>query len=100
MRVNENGFTEKVATPSTPSAATGKVVNKPGAETAPVATGAGDNLQLSGFTARLNSGLEADTSARAANVSNIAASLNAGKFRIDSAAVSRSIVTEGLQGKR
>ena len=100
MRVNENGFTEKVATPSTPPAATGKVVNKPSTETAPVATGAGDNLQLSGFAARLNSGLEADTSTRAANVSNIANSINAGKFQIDTAAVSRSLVAEGLQSKR
>ncbi len=100
MRVNENGFTEKVTTPSTPPPSTGKVGSKPAVETAPVATGAGDNLQLSGFTARLNGGLEADTSTRAANVNRIASSVNGGKFQIDSAAVSRSIVAEGLQSKR
>jgi anti-sigma28 factor (negative regulator of flagellin synthesis) len=100
MRINENGFTEKVATPSTPPPAAGKVVSTTSTETSPVTTGSGDNLQLSGFAARLNSGLETDTATRAANVSRIAASVNAGAFQIDTAAVSSSIVTEGLQSRR
>jgi hypothetical protein len=33
-------------------------------------------------------------------VNRIASSVNGGKFQIDSAAVSRSIVAEGLQSKR
>ena len=103
MRINDNGFTERVATPvalPAPPPETEKVAGSHSATSTQTTTGTGDNLQLSGFAARLNSGLAADTSNRAHNVSVVAAAVSAGTFRIDTAAVSRAIVTEGLQSKR
>jgi anti-sigma28 factor (negative regulator of flagellin synthesis) len=103
MRINDNGFTERVASPATqpapPTPESGKLAAK-GASTDTQATANGDNLQLSGFAARLSSGLEADTSNRASNVSKVAEAVRAGTFQVDVSAVSRSIIAEGLQGKR
>jgi hypothetical protein len=103
MRINDNGFTERVTTPVAPAPSppeTGKVADSLNSTGNQTTAGPGDNLQLSGFAARLNSGLAADNSNRAYNVSLVADALSAGTFRIDSAAVSRSIITEGLQSKR
>jgi anti-sigma28 factor (negative regulator of flagellin synthesis) len=103
MRINDNGFTERVASPATPPAPRSPETDKVAGQatsTASQTNAAGDNLQLSGFTARLNGGLAADTSNRAAKVSSVAAAVNAGTFQIDVAAVSRSIIAEGLQSKR
>jgi anti-sigma28 factor (negative regulator of flagellin synthesis) len=103
MRINDNGFTERVATPAAPAAPppeTGKVAGSNTTTGSQATAGTSDNLQLSGFAARLNSGQAADTSNRADNVSRIADAVNAGTFRIDTTAVSRSIIVEGLQSKR
>jgi anti-sigma28 factor (negative regulator of flagellin synthesis) len=104
MRINDNGFTERVATPAAPptppSRETEKAAGSQSATGNQPSTNTGDNLQLSGFAARLNDGLAADTSNRASKVSLVANAVSAGTFRIDTAAVSRSIVTEGLQNKR
>ena len=103
MRINDNGFTERVATPASPPAPppeTGKVAGSLHSTTDQTTAGTGDNLQLSGFAARLNGGLAADTSNRANKVSLVANAVSAGTFRIDTAAVSRALVTEGLQSKR
>jgi hypothetical protein len=103
MRIYENGFTERVATPAAPAASppeTGKVAGSHNSTGNQTVAGTGDNLQLSGFAARLNSGLAADNSNRATKVGLVADAVNAGTFRLDTATVSRSIVTEGLQSKR
>jgi len=103
MRINDNGFTERVATPAappTPPPETGKVAGSQSGTSNQTTTSTGDALQLSGFAARLNSGQAADTSNRADNVSRVANAVSTGTFKIDTAAVSRSIVTEALQSKR
>ena len=104
MRINDNGFTERVATPATPAAPsppdTGKVAGRGSSTSDQTTTGTGDNLQLSGFASRLNSGLAADTSNRAQTVSKVAEAVTAGTFKIDTSAVSRSIIAEGFQSKR
>jgi anti-sigma28 factor (negative regulator of flagellin synthesis) len=103
MKIQDNGFTERVATPVAPPTSppeTGRVVSNDIGTNNQTTTVASDNLQLSGFAARLNSGLAADTANRADNVSRIADAVNAGTFQIDTAAVTRSIVTEGLQSNR
>lgn len=100
MRISDNGFTERVATPTTPPAPppeTSKVAGTGSSKSDQTTTGTGDNLQLSGFASRLNSGLAADTSNRALIVSKVAAAVSAGTFQIDSAAVSRSIIREALK---
>jgi len=103
MRINDNGFTERVASPATPPAprspATDKVASQANSTESPTSA-TGDNLQLSGFAARLSGGLAADTSNRASNVSIVAEAVRAGTFQIDVSAVSRSIIAEGLQSKR
>jgi|SRR5580658_9177579 flagellar biosynthesis anti-sigma factor FlgM len=98
MKVNDHGFTEQVATPATPPPAIGSAANsRPSAE-AP-ATATGDDLQLSGFAARLRSGAAADASFRADRVSQVAKDVNSGTFQIDTASVSSSIVSEALQSR-
>jgi len=103
MRINDNGFTERVASPATPPAPppheSAKVAGHADS-TASQTSATGDNLQLSGFAARLNGGLAADASNRAFQVSAVAEAVRAGTFQIDAAAVSRSIIAEGLQSKR
>jgi hypothetical protein len=105
MRINDNGFTERVATPATPAAPpppseTGKVAGKGSSTSDQTTTGTGDNLQLSGFASRLHSDLAADTLNRAQAVSKVAEAVTAGTFKIDTSAVSRSIIAEGFQSKR
>jgi anti-sigma28 factor (negative regulator of flagellin synthesis) len=103
MRINDNGFTERVASPATAPAARSHETDKvAGQATSPErqTSAAGDSLQLSGFAARLNGGLAADTSNRASKVSAVAEAVRAGTFQIDTSAVSRSIIAEGLQSKR
>jgi anti-sigma28 factor (negative regulator of flagellin synthesis) len=96
MKVNDQGFTERIATPVSPVVGTGSAANSRSFATAPE-TGAGDDLQLSGFAARLNGPVGAEASVRADRVGQIAKAINTGTFRVDTAAVSRSIVSEGLQ---
>jgi anti-sigma28 factor (negative regulator of flagellin synthesis) len=96
MKVNDHGFTERVATAATPVPATGSAANSRSSADAPTAA-TGDDLQLSEFAARLNSGVAADASSRADRVSQVANAVNAGVFLIDSAAVSKAIVSEAVQ---
>jgi flagellar biosynthesis anti-sigma factor FlgM len=98
MKVNDHGFTEQVATPATPAPAIGSAANsRPSAEAPAAATG--DDLQLSGFAARLRSGAATDASFRADRVSQVANDVNNGTFQIDNASVSSSIVSEALQSR-
>lgn len=98
MKVNDHGFTEQVATPPTPAPAIGSAANgRPSADAPTVA--AGDDLQLSGFAARLRGGVAADASFRADRVSQVANDVNSGTFQIDNASVSSSIVSEALQSR-
>jgi anti-sigma28 factor (negative regulator of flagellin synthesis) len=98
MKVNDHGFTERVATAATPAPAIVSALNSSSSADAPAAAN-GDDLQLSGFAARLNSGMGADAASRAERVSQVANAVNVGTFQIDSAAVSGSIVSEALQSK-
>lgn len=95
-----HGFTERIATPPPPPPATGKVEATRLSETTQTTSATGDSLQLSGFAARLNNGLDADILNRANHVNGIASAIASGTFVIDAAAVSRSIVSEGLQSSR
>lgn len=98
MKVNDHGFTEQVATPATPPPVIGSAANsRPSAEAPAAATG--DDLQLSGFAARLRSGADADASSRTDRVSRVANDVNSGTFQIDNASVSSSIVSEALQSR-
>jgi hypothetical protein len=98
MKVNDHGFTERVATAATPAPAIGSATNSSSSADATTAA-TGDDLQLSGFAARLNSGMGADAASRAERVSQVANAVNAGVFLIDSSAMSASIVSEALQGR-
>jgi anti-sigma28 factor (negative regulator of flagellin synthesis) len=103
MKINDNGFTERVASPATQPAPRSHEIDKAAGQatsTEGQTSATGDNLQLSGFAARLNGGLAADTSNRASRVSVVADAVRSGTFQIDSSAVSRSIIAEGLQSKR
>lgn len=96
MRINDNGFTERVATPSTPTSGVGST--NPGRSlTSGSASEAGDNLELSGFAARLNSGSSVDASNRADRVSQLAQAVNDKSFQIDSSRVSAALISESLK---
>jgi anti-sigma28 factor (negative regulator of flagellin synthesis) len=98
MKVNDHGFTERLGTPATTAPPkTGQTGNSRSLAQKPE-TGSGDDLRLSGFAARLNSQAAVEASNRAQHVTQIATAVNTGSFRIDNAATSHSIVSEGLQG--
>jgi flagellar biosynthesis anti-sigma factor FlgM len=96
MKINDNGFTERVATPSVPgSKVESTSLGQPQKNSS--AAEAGDNLQLSGFAARLNSGLSADAASRAARVSQLAKAVSNGTFQIDSSRVASALTSEALR---
>jgi anti-sigma28 factor (negative regulator of flagellin synthesis) len=98
MKPIDNGFTERVATSTLPATGIGSNGNnRADLHTSEAATG--DGLQLSSFAARLNGDLSAETTNRADRVNQIAKAVNSGGFQIDAAAVSRSMVSEALQGR-
>jgi flagellar biosynthesis anti-sigma factor FlgM len=96
MRINDNGFTERVATPSTPTSGVGSANQRKSLVNGSTSD-AGDNLQLSGFAARLNSGSNTDASNRADRVSQMARAVNDGTFQIDASRVSGALISEALK---
>jgi anti-sigma28 factor (negative regulator of flagellin synthesis) len=96
MKVNDHGFTERVGGAATTVSAPGSGANGRSSSGSQKNGSSGD-LQLSGFAARLNSGLSAETSSRANRVSQIAKTISSGTFTVDTAAMSHSIVSEALQ---
>jgi anti-sigma28 factor (negative regulator of flagellin synthesis) len=98
VKINDHGFTERVGTAATPASGIGSTTN--GRSSANVQkTGTGDDLQLSGFAARLNSDLSAETANRAERVDQISKAVGNSTFQIDTSAVSRSIVSEALTSR-
>jgi hypothetical protein len=98
MKVNDNGFTERVATAAPSAPASGSTANGRYALVSQT-TESGDDVQLSGFAARLNDGVNTEASNRTDHLNKVANAVNSGAFRIDTAAVSRSIVSEALQSQ-
>jgi flagellar biosynthesis anti-sigma factor FlgM len=96
MKINDNGFTERVATPSVPGSKVESTSQGQSKKNASV-TDAGDNLQLSGFAAKLNGGLSADATSRAERVSQLAKAVNNGTFQIDSSRIAGSLISEALR---
>jgi len=100
MRVNDNGFTERVATPAAPVTGAASTGQQGRSTTTGVTSETGDNLQLSGFAARLNSGSSADASNRAERVSQLAKAINDKTFQISSSVVSAALVSEAVRGTK
>jgi anti-sigma28 factor (negative regulator of flagellin synthesis) len=95
MRVNDNSFTERVATPPTAAPTAGNIGQHNASHDSQI--GAGDNLQLSGFASRLDSGSSADASIRAERVSQLAKTVNDKTFQIDASGVSDALISEALR---
>jgi anti-sigma28 factor (negative regulator of flagellin synthesis) len=57
-----------------------------------------DRVQLSDLTGRLSRTLGADHPERAARLERLAVEVQAGRYRVDALAISRSLVDEALRG--
>ena len=55
-----------------------------------------DRVELSGFAGRVSQMLEKDAGARAERVAQLAAAVRSGSFQVDSAAVSKAIVSQAI----
>ena len=58
----------------------------------------GDSVQLSGFSGKVAQTLQSDASARAQKVSQIAAAVQSGTYKVDAKAVSHAIVNQAISG--
>jgi len=96
MRVN-NGFTERVATPPAATPAAGNVSQRSSSDDSQI--GPDDNLQLSAFASRLDSGSTWDASTRADRVSQLAKAINDKTFQIDASGVGDALISEALRSK-
>jgi anti-sigma28 factor (negative regulator of flagellin synthesis) len=97
MRVNDNGFTERVATPQAAAPTAGNIAQHSSSDDSQI--GASDNLQLSGFASRLDSGSSADASTRADRVSQLAKVINDKTFQINASGGSDALISEALRSK-
>jgi len=59
-------------------------------------SGASDSVQLSSLSGRISQSLETDSASRAHRVSQIAAAVQAGTYKVDASAVSRAIVDQSI----
>jgi len=56
----------------------------------------GDQTEFSGFLSRLSQNLQSDTTSRAQRVSQLAAAVQSGSYKVDSAALSRTLVDQAI----
>jgi anti-sigma28 factor (negative regulator of flagellin synthesis) len=56
----------------------------------------GDQAEFSGFLSRLSQNLQSDTAGRAQRVSQLAAAVQSGSYKVDSASLSRTLVDQAI----
>ena len=97
MKISEQGFTERI--PSQPNRTT-SVGDSAKVSSSKVAghQASSDTLQLSNLASRLQSASSSDAG-RAARVSQIAKAVQSKTFQIDSAQISKAMVSEAVQMK-
>jgi flagellar biosynthesis anti-sigma factor FlgM len=98
MQITEQGFTERLSTPSGRIGSTGDVTQgTPGVSKQ--GSGSSDSLQISSFASLLQSAGTGDaaSSGRAARLSQIAQLVNSGNYQVDPAKISSAMVSEAVQ---
>jgi anti-sigma28 factor (negative regulator of flagellin synthesis) len=98
MKITDNGFSERIATPSTRTQQTGESGRTSSSASRTGVTGSSDNLQLSSIASRLQTSSGVD-SGRASRLASIAQAVKSNTFQVDSAQISRAMVAEAVSGR-
>jgi anti-sigma28 factor (negative regulator of flagellin synthesis) len=99
MRVNEHNTTGASAAEAARAQETQRIEGGAGSRTSTSKSG-GDRVELSSTSAKVSRAMAAHHSDRAAKVQELAAQYQSGKYRPDSAATSRGMVSEAMAAVR
>ena len=100
MKVTDSGFSERIATPSTPSRTqqTGDAAQRSTSSSTSGRGGSPDTLQLSNIASKLQQGSSIDSD-RTARLSAIASAVKSNSFQVNAMQVSRAMVSEAVSGR-
>jgi anti-sigma28 factor (negative regulator of flagellin synthesis) len=97
MRINDQGFTERLSSSTNRSDETKAAGSSSSSSTSKLSGGSSaDNLQLSSIASHLQS-LGSNDSDRAARVSQIAKAVGNNTYQISAAKISQAVVSEAVQ---
>jgi anti-sigma28 factor (negative regulator of flagellin synthesis) len=96
MRIDSNNLGNLGPSQAERSGETPAIVS-PGKNGSAGKTGASaDRVELSGFTGRVSESLQADAASRGQRVSQLAAAVRSGTYKLDSRAVSGAVVDDAI----
>jgi anti-sigma28 factor (negative regulator of flagellin synthesis) len=95
MKISDNGFSERIATPTTRPQSTVQSGSCSSSSSCSGSAGSSDNFQLSNIASRLQNAYSLDSS-RASRVSQIAKAVSSNSFQIDPMQISKAMVSEAV----
>jgi anti-sigma28 factor (negative regulator of flagellin synthesis) len=98
MKISDNGFSERISTPSTRTQSSGEVSQGSSSSSAYRSGSSTDTLQLSSFASRLQNSSSVDSS-RASRIAQITKAVQSNSFQVDPMQISRAMVSEAVGSK-
>jgi anti-sigma28 factor (negative regulator of flagellin synthesis) len=97
MKINDNAFSERIATPNTRTQSTGQATSESSSAVYGTSDSA-DQWQPSDLASRLQTTQPGDTT-RAARLNQIAQAVKSNSFQVDSMQISKALVSEAVAGQ-